>query len=168
MTILSALLFLLGMALLIIARKGFSDTKLPRGRVIYMDRAKLTSYSDMLYDHELKLAGKPDYVVKVRGKPVPVEAKSTSSPREPFLSHIMQLAAYLRLVDSNFDRSPEKGIILYADCAFEVAYSRNLEKKLINTIKDIRASTQIPARSHASSARCRGCGYQSICEVSLA
>ena len=168
MTALSALLFLLGIALLIIARSTFSDTGLPRGRVIYMDHAKLNPYPNALYDSDLKLTGKPDYVVTVRGKPVPVEAKSMSSPSEPYLSHIMQLAAYFRLVESNFKPRPEKGVILYTDRAFELTYSRNLEKNLISTIEDIRASSQKPARSHDSSARCKGCGYQSICDVSLA
>ncbi len=168
MTALSALLFLLGIALLIIARRILSDTGLPRGRVIYMDHAKLNPYPNALYDPELRLTGKPDYVVTVRGKPVPVEAKSSSSPSEPYLSHIMQLAAYCRLVESNIKPRPEKGIILYADRAFELVYSRNLEKKLISTIEDIRGSSQKPARSHDSSARCMGCGYQSICDVSLA
>ena len=168
MTALSVLLFLLGIALLIIARRTFSDTGLPRGRVIYMDHAKLNPYPNALYDSDLKLTGKPDYVVTVRGKPVPVEAKSMSSPSEPYLSHIMQLAAYFRLVESNFKPRPEKGVILYTDRAFELTYSRNLEKNLISTIEDIRASSQKPARSHDSSARCKGCGYQSICDVSLA
>jgi CRISPR-associated exonuclease Cas4 len=133
-----------------------------------MDHAKLNPYPNALYDSDLRLTGKPDYVVTVRGKPVPVEAKSMSSPSKPYLSHIMQLSAYCRLVESNFKLRPEKGIILYTDRAFELAYSRNLEKNLISTIEDIRASSQKPARSHDSSARCKGCGYQSICDVPLA
>ncbi len=168
MTALSALLFLLGIALLIIARRILSDTGLPRGRIIYMDHAKLNPYPNALYDPELRLTGKPDYVVTVRGKPFPVEAKSTSSPSKPYLFHIMHLAAYCRLVESNFKPRPEEGAILYADRTFEFAYSRNLKKKLIGTMDDIRASSQKPARSHDSSARCKGCGYQSICDVSLA
>ncbi len=133
-----------------------------------MDRANLTPYPDALFDPELRLTGKPDFVVNVRGKPVPVEAKSASSPAEPHLSHVLQLAAYCRLVETNDHARPEKGVILYADHAFELKYSRNLEKKLISTIEAIRASTQEPARSHNSPARCAGCGYRSICDVSLA
>ena len=168
MNYLPAILFLFGLGLLILARRMRDSSGLPGGRIVYMDRGSLSPLEAALYDPTLCLSGRPDYIMMVRGRVVPVEAKSSPTPPSPYPSHILQLGAYCRLVHHNFKKRPTKGILLYSDQAYEVEYSRNLEKRLINVVKEMQsASSKAPARSHHQPERCHNCGYLQFCDVSL-
>ena len=117
---------------------------------------------------ELELVGRPDYVIAMMAVFIPVRQK-VPAPNHPYASHIIQLVAYCRLVQVHFGQRPPYGIIQYKDRAFKIAYSREEEQKLSDSVYQIRESekTQNSKRSHNSPGRCRGCGYASICDESL-
>lgn len=162
------LLLALGLILWLISRSQQKSSGLPKGELIYSDNKVLQSLPKALYDPELELIGRPDYVMRDdAGFLIPVELKSASAPEQAYASHVVQLMAYCRLVDVHFGQRPPYGIIQYKDRAFKIPYNQKNEQKLYDLISQFRDSSQNSKRSHNSPGRCRGCGYASICDESL-
>ena len=163
-----ALLVLLGAALLWQSRRLRRQSGLPRGRVIYSDTSGWQKVERPLYDAELGLTGRPDYIVRQPdGLLIPVEVKSSRTPKTPYDSHLYQLAAYCLLVARQSGRRPPYGLIKYPEKTFTVPYTQALEDNLLALLDEIRAC-QTPHRSHTSPNRCAACGYRKICDESLA
>lgn len=164
------LLLVLGAIFWLISRSQRKGTGLPQGELLYTDSDYWQELPKPLYDPSLQLVGKPDYVVKnEQGLLVPVELKSGNAPAFPWDSHIMQLAAYCRLVEKNFGQRPPNGIIRYQNKSFTIPYTSDLESKLLNLIEEMRIveRNQTALRSHSQPARCRGCGFYQICDQHL-
>lgn len=145
------------------------EAGLPSGRVIYNDREGWMRVPEVLYDEVTGLAGKPDFVVKKGRTMIPVEVKTGRSPAEPYEGHIYQLAAYCLLVERHYRQRPPYGIIHYPDRTFTVDFSDELEGALLEMMAEMRTDAgrrEIP-RSHDEEARCRGCGYLTLCDQSL-
>lgn len=146
---------------------------LPPGRVVYADTGDWRSPDAPFFSATHGLTGKPDYVVRTRAGLVPVEVKSSSTPTQPYPSHIMQLAAYCLLVEENEGRAPPHGIIKYPDAVFKVDYTTGLRGKLLAQLEKMRRfhSQSAPKRgmprSHNEPHRCAGCGYRDLCDQSL-
>ncbi len=144
---------------------------LPGGRIIYTDtRAWGPRVEKPLYDPELGLTGRPDYLVAQNGRIIPVEVKSGRAPAAPYDSHIFQAAAYCLLVERTLNTRPPYAIIHYSDRDFAVDYSRELENSLLDVLADLRRDEtrpQVP-RSHEESRRCARCGYRGTCDERLA
>ena len=163
-------LILLALALLLflISRMFARQSGLPDGKIIYSDNEALQKLPKPLFDRELNLVGKPDYVVTLKdGSIVPVEFKSQKAPTAPYDSHILQLSAYCYLCEKSFGRRPTHGLIRYNDKTFQIDYDQARESEFLAAISEIRQCEALgvaPARSHNQPSRCRGCGYQSICD----
>lgn len=163
-------LILAALLVLWLADRRKRTTGLPEGRVVSADVGRWQPESQALYDRRLDLAGKPDYVVEHDGVPVPVEVKSGRTPRQPYPSHVLQLAAYCYLVEVNTGQTPPYGILRYPQTTFKVAYTPELREDLFATVAEIRgAATGGPAvdRSHSSPARCAACGFREVCDQRL-
>jgi CRISPR-associated exonuclease Cas4 len=165
------LLALLAGALFIWAEQQKRRTGLPQGKVIYADSDQWQAVTEPLYDLQLKLTGKPDYILRLReGVLVPVEVKSTPAPTQPYANHIMQLAAYCLLLERTSGQRPPYGLLRYRNQTFQVDYTPELEQTLLALVEEIREVERqgvAPARSHIETNRCRGCGYREICEQRL-
>jgi CRISPR-associated exonuclease Cas4 len=166
-----AFLFL-GLALLLwfLARRTRQATSLPAGRVVYTDTRGWGRLEKPLYASRLHLTGKPDYLVQAEGRYVPVEVKSGRAPDAgAYPAHLYQLAAYCALVAEVYQSRPPHGLIRYADKTLAVDFTPELESELEATLDDLRADAeaQAVARSHASPARCRACGFREVCGESL-
>ena len=164
------LLLVLGLLLWLLSRRQRKSSGLPEGDLLYADSSYWQTLPKPLYDSELELVGKPDYVVKdEKGWTVPVELKSGTAPTYPWDSHIMQLAAYCHLVERHFGQRPPYGIIRYQNKSFTIPYTDELDSKLLALIREMRfvEQNQTAQRSHNQPARCRGCGYSHICDQSL-
>ena len=162
-------LLALGLVLLALARRGQAHSGLPEGRVIYTDTGGWGRLEQPLFSHELLLTGKPDYLVADGDDVIPVEVKSGHAPSQPYPSHILQLAAYCKLVETCYQRRPSHGIIKYADHAFEVDFTPELEDELLVTLEEMRADLaggEAP-RDHDEPGRCQACGYRSRCDERL-
>jgi len=161
--LLAALLFWLSSR----QRKGAG---LPGGRVIYTDTRAWGPLEKPLFDADLGLTGKPDYLVEKDGRIIPVEVKSGRTPQAPYDAHIFQVAAYCLLVEKAYGKRPPYGILHYPQRDFAVDYTPGLESALLDLLAEMRRDERRASvdRSHADEARCRGCGFRSACDQKLA
>jgi len=163
------LLLALGALFLWFGRRQAARLGLPAGRVVSIDTSGFTRPERPLYDRDLDLLGRPDYLVETPNGPVPVEVKSGSAPSAPYESHVLQLAAYCRLAEVSRGKRPPHGILKYGDRTFAVDYTLGLENALLDLVAEMRrAEGGAPDRSHDSPQRCRGCGYREVCDQPLA
>jgi CRISPR/Cas system-associated exonuclease Cas4 (RecB family) len=168
MPLLILFLLLAGLLLLWLSRRQLAVVGLPRGRVISLDTLELTPPERALYDAELDLVGRPDYVVKRRSELIPVEVKSSPAPGQPHASHVLQLAAYCRLVSATLGSRPRQGVLKYLDRAVAVDYTHRLEAALLDQLAEMRRlGNRDPDRSHDSPERCRACGHREGCDQRL-
>lgn len=169
MQYLAILLLLLALLLFWKSANQRKSSGLPGGRIIYSDTRNWGKVEKALYDPDLGLTGKPDYLVEQDGKIIPVEVKSGRSPEAPYDSHIFQLAAYCLLVERTYGQRPPYGIIHYPGRDFAVDYTFELESALLDLITDMQHSRQrreVP-RSHHEPQRCHKCGYRDACDQTL-
>ena len=162
----SLLIIALGAGLLLLGTRF--RTRLPQGKLVYIDDASLEATTKTLYDPARALAGRPDFVFRKRGILIPVEAKSSQAPHQPHHGHMLQLAAYCHLVEATTGRRPPYGLLRYRDRSFRIAYSESLRRSLFETLEQIQhQGDRPPDRSHSFPQRCLACGYQSSCDQVL-
>jgi CRISPR-associated exonuclease Cas4 len=161
---------LAALLLFFISRRQRSAAGLPGGRVVYSDTRAWGKVEKPFFDHELGLAGRPDYLVEHEGRFIPVEVKTGRTPSAPYDSHIFQLAAYCYLVHKNTGKRPTHGIIHYPNRNFAVDYTPELESSLLDMLAGMRIDERRPEvfRSHEDPSRCRSCGFRDVCEQKLA
>ena len=166
---LAIFLFLVGLVGLWISSRQRKASGLPAGRIIYADPKGWRKVEKPLYDADLALTGKPDYLVEDGDELIPVEVKSCRVHQAPYDSHIYQLAAYCLLVQRFYDRRPSHGILHYTNRNFAIDYTPQVEQQVINLVDEIhtREHQRQVNRSHESSARCHACGYRQTCDQSL-
>ena len=170
MLFLIGFLIFFGILLYWVSARQRRSTGLPAGRVIYTDHEKWGEVETPLYDPTFNLTGKPDFIVESNQGLIPVEVKSGRVRQAPFDSHIFQLAAYCLLIDQTYGIRPEYGILHYSNKDIAVDYTPRLEQDVIDLIREIRSlgRRRTIYRSHDSSNRCQSCGFNSICDQSLA
>ena len=168
------LLALLALAVWLLSLVLRKRSGLPQGEVFYADSQYWQKPPKALYDASLGLVGKSDYLIRgENGALIPVELKSSNAPKQPWDSHLIQLAAYCYLVEQNYGVRPQYGLIQYRDRSFKIPYTHALESQLLDLIGKMRQCEQNsldsnpPARSHNSPARCRGCGFNRVCDQRL-
>ena len=162
-------LLLLALALLFISGCQRRRAGLPGGRVIYTDTRSWGAVEKPLYDLDLGLTGKPDYLVRQKEAILPVEVKTGRSPEVAYDSHIFQVAVYCLLVEKTYRKRPPYGIIHYPTRDFAVDYTPELENTLLDMLANIRRDerrTQV-GRSHEDGYRCLHCGYRTVCDQKL-
>jgi CRISPR-associated exonuclease Cas4 len=142
---------------------------LPSGRVIYADTRLWGALEQPLYDADLGLTGKPDYLVEEKGQVIPVEVKSSQVTAAPYDAHIFQLAAYCLLVQRHYGKRPPYGILHYPNRTFAIDYTAQLEAALLELLDEMRQKERVKelARSHEAPARCARCGFRSVCDQKL-
>lgn len=168
MLILTIALFFFAIVLFILAGRQQKAAGMPGGRVVYADTGHWGRVEKPLYDPNVGLTGKPDYLVEIDGETIPVEVKSSRTDA-PYDSHIYQLAAYCLLVHSTNGRRPSHGLIHYPEHTFAIDYTPALESALLDLIFEVQSHTgrQPLPRSHASPQRCARCGYRATCDQKL-
>ncbi len=171
MPILALILLLLALFLFWQSSRQQADAGLPGGRVIYSDtRAWGAPLEQPLFNKELGLTGKPDYLVQQNGQIIPVEVKTGRTPEAPYDSHIFQLAAYCLLVEKTYGKRPPYGIIHYPTRDFAIDYTPTLESSLMELLAEMRRDERRDdvARSHVEAGRCVRCGFREACDQKLA
>jgi CRISPR-associated exonuclease Cas4 len=167
---LSFILICAAIGILLKSRRWQKELGMPDGDVIYADDGTWFKNDEVLTDPELRLAGKPDYLVEQEnGRIVPVEIKSSPAPALPWPGHVMQLIAYCRLVEATYGVRPTYGILQYKDRAFSVEYTAPLEHDLLNTLQDMNKDHRAIEvdRDHNDPRRCTSCGYRQHCDQTL-
>lgn len=166
MFILAAILLVaLAILLLWLSSRQRVGLGVPEGRVVYEDSGVQRRLEEPLFDEDLNLVGKPDYLIQSKQGLIPVEVKSSRTPSRPFETHIYQLAAYCALVERNFHQRPPYGIIRYPERSFTVEFTRDLERRLVRLMEEMQGSLDRGElhRSHSVAARCKTCGFSKLC-----
>jgi CRISPR-associated exonuclease Cas4 len=163
------LLLFLAFVLLLVSGAQRRVSGLPGGRVIYTDTHGWGRVEKPLYDAELRLTGKPDYLVEKGGQLIPVEVKTGRTPEAPYDAHIFQVAAYCLLVEKAYGKRPSHGIIHYSNRDFAVDYTPELESALLDLLAGIRRdeTRKEVLRSHEDQRRCLRCGFRDACDERL-
>ena len=166
---LAIIIFLLGLILLWYANQRRKTSGLPIGQLIYSDTKKWEPVPTPLFDPDIGLTGRPDYLIRDDQQIIPVEVKSSHIQDSPYDGHLLQLAAYCHLVKTTYAVRPIYGIIHYPQKTFRVNFSSELERELIKLIDELQnlGDQRKINRSHNSIARCRSCGFESKCNQSL-
>lgn len=166
---LSIVCFAVTVILFILAARQKRLARLPRGRVIYTDSSLWRKVQKPLFDPALRLAGRPDYLIRQGRQVIPIEIKSRQAPPVPYDSHIYQLAAYCLLVESVHGVRPKQGILHYADRSYAIDFTPGLEAEVRETIGEMQTAANQPApdRAHQDQKRCVHCGYRLICDQAL-
>ena len=152
-----------------LARSKRRQTGVPGGRIIYADTHSWQRVEKPLYDPELNLTGRPDYLVEQDGQIIPVEVKSTRRVEAPYDAHIYQLGSYCWLVERAYGKRPDYGILHYPDKTFAIDYTPQLEAELQDLVSEMQSQAGGKAlnRSHQNPQRCARCGYRSTCDQAL-
>lgn len=169
MIVAALVLIVFALVLFWISRTKQADSGLPAGRIIYSDPQLLGKVEKPLFDADLMLTGKPDYLVNQNGALIPVEVKSSFGPVEPYASHVFQLLSYCLLVESSTGQRPPYGILKYRNRTFAIDYTEAQEQALVELIEDMRLDERGGEceRSHQETGRCGRCGFRSICDQKL-
>lgn len=159
----------LALLLFWIAARLKQQTGLPDGRIIYTDHGKWGQPEKPLFDSDLGLTGKPDYLIRRKNTIIPVEVKSGWAPVAPFDSHKLQLAAYCLLVMRYYGLRPPYGLLCYRNRTFRVEFSAQVEQQVLELLEEIRLQKEQEEcfRSHDHAQRCARCGYRTICDQRL-
>ncbi|HSV86818.1 MAG TPA: CRISPR-associated protein Cas4 [Levilinea sp.] len=167
--VLAVVLMVVASLLLWWGRRKRLAAGIPPGRVVYSDTGAMREVEKPLYDAQLNLTGRPDYLVKRQGYWVPVEVKSGRTPSIPYESHVLQLAAYCILVERATGKRPPYGILKYRNRAYEIKYTLQLENDLLNLLVEMRQQMRRGEanRSHDLAARCTRCGYRTKCDQAI-
>jgi CRISPR-associated exonuclease Cas4 len=139
-----------------------------QGKIEYAD--KMDKKSKMLYSKKYQIRGKPDYVVKIKGKYIPVEIKTGKVPLGPHFSHIIQTAAYCLMINENYKIRPPYGILSYSkEKKHKIEYDSKLENLLIEIIDGMRKCIKEGSahRNHNRPGKCRNCSRRKECSEKL-
>ena len=140
--------------------------RLGKGTITYIDDL---NNAPLLVDEELCIRGRPDYIIFRDGEHIPVEEKTGRTPQGPYFSHIMQMAAYIILVQQNMGKST-KGLIKYEYVDHEIVLDGKTKKTFIeirNRLDDAIRSG-IVHRNHNRAGKCKGCSRREDCPENLA
>lgn len=147
------------------ARRALGTPGVVPGTVVDLD---LDGGGTLLEDPAWGLAGRPDYLLRTPSGLVPVEFKSGRTPERPHGSHRMQLACYLRLVETCLGRAAY-GLLVYPEGVFRVAWDDGLKKDLHATLLKIQAAQAAGRadRDHTHPGKCLGCARRGDCDQAL-
>jgi CRISPR-associated exonuclease Cas4 len=162
-------LLVLGTGLWWAAGRRQAATGLPRAEVLAQDTERGELPTEALVSHRHRLAGRPDYLLRVGGATVPVEVKPRRRAAAPYSGDLLQLAAYCLLVEETTGVAPPYGILRYAHCSWRLPYDAAARDGVLAALsalgRDARAADV--ARSHEEPRRCAACAVRAACDQRL-
>lgn len=138
---------------------------LPDGEIIYVDDLKK---SPLMRSEKYKIWGRPDLLIKKGEDYIPVEIKTGRIPRGPLFSHIMQLTAYMVLVEENY-KAPPYGLLKYGPVIYKIDYEEDLKNLMLEKVKEMRRALETGEvhRNHHKVGKCLHCSRRDICPERL-
>ena len=136
-----------------------------KGKIEYIDMGDAKAFKSEKYG----LIGRPDYVIKIDDKVIPVEEKKGRTPQGPLFSHILQVAAYCLLIEEETGKAPPYGLLKYPEHEHEIEYNEDLKKVLLQKMDEIREimRTGKAHRSHNRPGKCANCSRRDSCPEKL-
>jgi CRISPR-associated exonuclease Cas4 len=158
-----------------IAEKGIEDLSLPNGsEMISADDIEDRKGTKPLTSKKHFLIGAPDMVIEENGYKIPVEIKTGRVPLKPYFSHIMQLSAYMVLMDVNYKQDTPFGYVEYAPSdthrkRFKVDWDIMTKALVLSKVSEIREAERIGVahRNHQREGKCRNCSRRQGCSEKL-
>jgi len=137
----------------------------PGGIIVFSDSGYEHVRGFVMMSRRFGLSGMPDYLIKTPEGVLPVEMKSGEMPRGgAYWNHVVQLTVYLILVEEYYGRV-SYGVIKYSDQSVKVAFTRDLRKRVLGLVSEIRRlrkyEVEAVKRSHDLPGRCRGARLRS-------
>src|SRR3954454_18171961 len=136
---------LLGLLLVVFAKRGRRERGLGSGRTVALDDVTL-------FSERLKLVGRPDRIVRQGDTLIPEEWKSSKRVND---GHRLQLGAYFLLIEEEFGVRPPFGVVVLGDGSrVEVKNTDDLRSKVLGVAERIRERRraiheEIPVRQPA-------------------
>jgi len=168
------ILFLCGAIFTVRSRRKYKhvrtmrkDYGIPEGRIVYTD---LDKPAEPLFSEQLRLTGKPDFIVNFKGQYIPVEVK-TSVTDSPYKNHVLQLAAYCLLVEEKYNQIVPFGVLVYGgERQFRIRFEAYLRRQVITLLEDMRTKFAAGAiqRNHNVIAKCQYCSLRIHCSQKIA
>ncbi len=152
----------LGLLLVVLAYRGRRQQGLGAGQTVTLDNVTL-------FSERLKLAGRPDRIVRRNGLLIPEEWKSSRWVNE---GHRLQLATYFLLIEEEYGVQPPHGFVVLGNGSrVKVKNTGRLRSEVLAIAERIREHRrglreEIPVRQPA--AKCRACGQRRNCRQSRA
>jgi len=136
------------------------------GKIEYIDMDSAKAFKSDKYG----LSGRPDYIIKLGEKLIPVEEKTGRTPKGPLYSHIIQVTAYCVLIEDAYGIPPPYGIVKYPEHEFEIEYNEDQKKLLLSKLAEMRKATQAGEahRNHDRPGKCKFCSRREVCPEKLA
>jgi CRISPR-associated exonuclease Cas4 len=150
-------LLLMGILLVVLARRGRGKRGLGAGETVALDDV-------MLYSERLQLAGRPDRIVREGKQLIPEEWKSSKRVHD---SHKLQLGTYFILIEELYEVRPPHGfVVLGDDSRVRVENTEALRSEVLRIaakIRELRRSIgeEVPVRQPVW--KCRACGQRGNC-----
>jgi len=137
-----------------------------RGKIVYIG----DDSHPVLLSKDKTISGRPDFIVESEGAIMPVEFKSGRVPSGPLFSHVIQVSAYCRLVEDNYGKRPDYGLIYYGTKRFAVDYDDEMEKLLMRKVAEMKKASRAGEahRNHNRPGKCVSCSRRSVCDERLA
>ena len=162
MSILLLFVFLLGLALFLGAWRRRARAGLGRGQTLSRDDVLLVS-------HRYRLSGRPDRIVKRRGRYIPEEKKPG---RKVYDTYRAQIGVYLLLIEEQYGiRSPYGVLVLGDGRRVKIPNTAALRARVLAIAERIRQHRQrldAPLPPPSNPRQCLGCGQRHHCAVRLA
>lgn len=139
--------------------------QLPDGEIVYIDDLQK---SPILKSEKYKIWGRPDLLIKMGDDYIPVEIKTGRVPRGPHFSHIMQLTAYMVLVEENY-KAPPYGLLKYGPVIYKIEYEEDLKNIMLQKVKEMREALKTGEvhRNHNKVGKCLHCSRRELCPERL-
>jgi CRISPR-associated exonuclease Cas4 len=175
MAIIAALVIFLVCSVILIAqssrkykyvRRIRKEYGIPEGRILYTD---LDKPAEPLFSEQLRLTGKPDFIVNFEGQFIPVEVKTGVTDR-PYRNHVMQLAAYCLLVEEKYNEVIPFGVLVYGGGRqFRIPFETYLRNRLLTTMEEMRARLAAGTiqRNHNLIVKCQYCSMRVHCSQKI-
>ena len=142
------------------------ELKLPDGEIIYVDDLEK---APIVKSEKYGIWGRPDLLIKIGEDYIPIEIKTGRIPRGPLFSHIMQLTAYMLLVEENY-AAPPYGILKYGNIIYRIDYNEDLKNLLLKKVDEMRKALKTGEvhRNHNRRGKCLHCARRENCPERLA
>jgi CRISPR-associated exonuclease Cas4 len=159
-----------------VVEKGKEELSLPKGSVmISVDDIENKKGTKPLTSKKHFLIGAPDMIIDEGDNKIPVEVKTGRVPMKPHFSHIMQLSAYLVLMDVNYHQDTPYGYLEYVPSKsekkrFKIEWDLITKALVLSKVSEIREAerTDVAHRNHNREGKCKGCSRRHGCPERLA
>ena len=142
--------------------------RLKKGKIFYTD--KIDNKEEVLVSKKYHVSGRPDSIITLEDKYIPIELKTGRVPKGPYFSHILQIAAYCALVEDKYSARPPYGIIKYGkDTEFKIDFTPELNELLLEKVNEMQSAIDGKKlhRNHNRVGKCRYCSRRKKCPERL-